>query len=320
MKFLFFISILSSNTLFGQIIFNNSAEIIVNQGSTLISNGGIQILNGTLLNNGFIQVTRLSNYSSTGNFIIDINSLVYGNGIYKIEQDWINNGVFFGNSSTVELYGDLKQLITSNNSTQTNFHNLLLTGNGLNNDRKKELISVNCSIDSSGILNINDRELSTNVQIFHVKNPSTNSVLNNTTFQQEGFISSIDPGYFYRDTYSIGNYFFPFGSSSNFNRYRPVILKTLGIEKNKYGGRLNNYLSDIDNFNVTQKVDELINLNSSYYHTFEKSIITDNKCQIGFSFLNIDGEFNEIGNWNQSNEWVVFKNDYLTSISNYLYI
>ena len=305
---------------FAQIFINSGTDIVVNNGALLVSNGGFQVIEGNLKNDGFIQVTRLGNLTNNGNFIINPLGFVNGNGIYKVEQDWINDGFYNYGLSSVELYGNLKQFITSNNATQTVFHNLTLTGNGVAENRKKELLLVNSSTDSSGILNLNNRELSTEIQSFHVRNPSVNAVLNSLNFQNEGFVSSIEPGYFVRNTELVGDYFFPLGSSKLSNRYRPILLKTEVAEKNTYKGRLNNYISDLDNYNVSQTNGDLTNLNINFYHSFQKSINSSNKSKIGIAYLPIDGDYSEIGNWNQSNEWSLLENNALSFLSNYKYV
>lgn len=312
--------LLLSNISIAQIFNNNGADIVINNGALLVSNGGFQVSQGNLKNDGFLQVTRLGNLINNGNFIINQLGYVNGSGYYKIEQDWINDGFFNSGLSSVELYGNLKQFITSNNSTQTVFHNLTLTGNGVAENRKKELLLVNSSTDSSGILNLNNRELSTEIQSFHVRNSSINAVVNSLNFQNEGFVSSIEPGYFVRNTELVGDYCFPLGSSKLSNRYRPILLKTEGVEKNTYKGRLNNYISDLDNYNVSQTNGDLTNLNINFYHSFQKSINTSNKSKLGIAFLSIDGDYTEIGNWNQSNEWSLLDNNSLTLLSNYKYV
>ncbi len=309
-----------NNSSIAQIFMNNGSDIIVNNGAVLVTNGGLQVSEGNVINDGFIQVTKLGDLVNNGNIIINYDALFKGNGYYKIEQDWINDGFFNCGFSTVELYGNLKQFITSNNSTQTVFHNLIFTGNGVAENRKKELKSVNSSTDFSGILNLNDRELSTEIQSFYVKNSSVNAVLNSLNFQNEGFVSSIEPGFFVRNTELVGEYNFPLGSSKFSNRYRPLLLKTESVEENIYKGRLNNYISDLDNYNVSQTNGDLVNLNSNFYHSFQKVMNTSTKSQIGIAFLSVDGNYTEIGNWNQSNEWELLENNSSVLLSNYKFV
>jgi adhesin HecA-like repeat protein len=146
MKTIFIIYLLSSNV-YSQILVSTSTDFVINQGAQVISNGGVEISSGSLTNNGFFQITRNSSYSNIGDLELKQFANVSGDGYFKIEQDWINDGNFICDQSTVELYGNLKQLITSSNNTTTLFHNLILTGIGIGDERKKELTGVNASTD-----------------------------------------------------------------------------------------------------------------------------------------------------------------------------
>lgn len=125
---------------FSQLVSVGNDKVILTSGVQVISNGGVQVEGGILINHGFFQITKFCTSSNPGNLKIFNTSSVSGNGFYKIEQDWINNGNYACDNSIVELYGDTKQLITSDNATNTIYHTLILTGNGTNENRKKELV------------------------------------------------------------------------------------------------------------------------------------------------------------------------------------
>lgn len=241
--------IISSINLNAQILVSTSTDFIINQGAQVISNGGVEISSGSIINNGFFQVTRISTLPNPGNFQLNILTAVSGDGYFKIEQDWINDGNYACDQSTVELYGNLKQLITSSNNTSTLFHNLILTGIGIGNDRKKELTGVNASTDITGELYLNDRELSTLSNSFYVSNPQNSAVHFDATFQDEGFVSSLSPGYLWRETTNQSTYLFPVGSSVGMRRFRPVEINSQNAIQNYFGVRLNNFNSDCTSSN-----------------------------------------------------------------------
>jgi gliding motility-associated-like protein len=318
MKFTLFIFILSSNYCFSQLVVNNS-QVVLTSGVQVIVNGGFENNLGNLLNNGFLQITRLSTYSSPGDFKIEQFASVSGDGYYKVEQNWINNNIFVCDTSTVELYGNLKQLITSDNSTITNFHNLILTGNGIGENRKKELLNVNSGTDYSGQLFLNNRELATLTNSFYVQNPSNSSIYFDNTFQDEGMVSSIEPGYLWRSTNSISNYFFPLGSSNGMRRFRPVLVTTLNANPNYFGGRLNNYDSNSDSFDRNLTDSQSKDLNPFFYHSLVGNEVGISDAGISIGYLYSDGIFDGISNWsNLNNYWSSFENEDNSTIGNYV--
>lgn len=154
-----------------QILSSKGATIHINSGAVLYCNGGIVLSNATqLTNNGEFTTTKNSTLIQPGDFKIDNTTTVSGDGKYNIEQDWINNAVFTGGNSEVVLFGDVEQLITSSNGTITEFNNLTLTGNGTGVNRRKSLVNVDASTGIQGILQLNDRELNTESNIFTVQN------------------------------------------------------------------------------------------------------------------------------------------------------
>ena len=123
-----------------QILFSNGSQMIITNGGVMITNGGTELANNSnLVNEGLLTVTKNSTFSASGNFILNTASSSGGDGIYRVEQDWINNAIFSGDNSTAELYGDTEQLIASTNGTITTFNNLVLTGTGAGSNRRKTL-------------------------------------------------------------------------------------------------------------------------------------------------------------------------------------
>ena len=308
--------LLFNQKILAQLVFFNNSTCIINQGAQVISNGGIEVEAGSIVNNGFFQVTRNSTLLNPGNFQMSPLTTVSGDGYYKIEQNWINSGNFLCNQSTVELYGDLKQLITSTNNVNTLFHDLILSGLGMNNDRKKELLDINASTDLTGQLYLNDRELSTLSNSFYVENPQITSVHYDASFQDEGFVSSLTPGFFWRSTNTNSNYLFPVGSSDGVRRFRPVEIMVENQVENHYGVRLNNFNADDDSFDRQFTDGQSKDLNPYFYHSIKGEVQNSSIAGINIGYLGGDGAFSGIANWNQ-NKWISCSNELPYSIGNY---
>ena len=198
--------------LFSQIFYSNGATVFVSAGGKLSCNGGVSLANNSLVtNNGDILITKNSTNLLPGTLTNNTASNLSGNGTYKVEQDWINNAIFLAGSSTVNLYGNTEQFITSTNNTISEFNNLILTGNGTGNNRKKTLQNVNARISVTGQLTLNDRECSTQTNDLSVLNPSNGAITNSLVFGNEGFVSSDIPGYLLWATNSTNAYNFPVG-------------------------------------------------------------------------------------------------------------
>lgn len=281
-----------------QILFSNGSQMIITNGGLMITNGGTELANNSnLVNEGLLTVTKNSTFSASGNFILNTASSSGGDGIYRVEQDWINNAIFLGDNSTAELYGDTEQLIASTNGTVTTFNNLVLTGTGVGNNRRKTLQGANAGVGVNGTLSINDRELYTGAQTFFVLNTANNAVTNNTTPGTEGFVASLPGGYFTRATANTNSYLFPTGSSAGTLRYRPLEITPSGAAPTAYSARMNNNAGTVDGYDLSSTDDLICSLNDLYYH----SIIRPNgntNADITFFFLPAAD-----GNWNSAARW-----------------
>lgn len=277
-----------------------------------VTAGGLLHVNGDIWNDGTFAVIQ-----NDGTIITENNgtrrasvywenaSNVFGNGLYKIEQDWVNSASFAADQSTVELYSsNSQQFITSKNNQVTTFHNLTLTGTGTGNNRKKTLsvttnepasTAVNAYIDATGVLTLNDRELDTDTNTMFVLNPSLTAVSNNTvTFGNEGFVSSLAEGSLSRVTNVAGAYVFPTGSSAGTLRYRPVILTPNAAAANTYSARLVNFptpdVANIDSI-VTCKV------NPDFFHKLKQTAGTTPASIDIFYHQPTDGPWDAQAQW-----------------------
>lgn len=288
-----------------QVIYADNILIHVADGGILHANGGIRLANQALLQNeGSVTTTKNSTLPSAGNFEISSSTQAEGNGLYRIEQDWVNDGQFIAGSSTVELYGDTEQFIRSNTGTITTFNHLILLGNGTGINRRKTLQGADAATGPNGNLVLNDRELATGPHTFTVMNTNPAAVSNFTLPGQEGFVSSQINGYFSRYTNSPSDYVFPVGSSSGVTRYRPVIVRPILPANGAYLVRLNNYSASQDGMNLFQSDPTLCQLNDLYYHSLlRQSGSPDAQIQIAYDPA-ADGGWATIASWTSSqNQW-----------------
>jgi gliding motility-associated-like protein len=297
--------LLAAMPLFGQITVFNGANITITTGALVHCNGGVKITNSTnLTNNGTLNVTKNSSLALAGNFENSSSSVVNGNGIYTIEQDWVNSATFQAQGSEVVLNGNTEQLITSTNGTITEFNDLTLTGAGTGTNQRKSLVGVNSRTSVNGILNLNDRELYTGTQSFEVLNVAPTAVLQSATFGSEGFVSSLDPGYFVRHTNQATSYLFPVGSSDGVYRYRPIELTPNSASNATYNVRFNNYSADADGYFLAQHAADIDAANDLFYHSIVRSSGSANVDIRTHYLTSDDGEWISQAHWYTNNaQW-----------------
>lgn len=288
-----------------QILSSNGAIISVSTNALIYCNGGILISNNSsVTNNGTVTTTLNSTLPQQGNFLLDGNSTIQGDGLYRVEQNWINDANFVADNSTVELFGNQQQFIASNTNTVTTFNNLNLTGTGTLADRSKTLLNVDARTSVTGILNINDRELNTSIYSFYVDNSDSSAVLYDDTFNNEGLVTSAIDGYFVRATTQAKEYIFPVGSSTNTRRFRPVTIHPNATTATQFAVRMNNHSATDDGYLVTQHESAISSVNDLFYHTIEQIGATTNP-HFSIYYIPTDDQFwGGIGNWKtQQNQW-----------------
>ncbi|MBW7867186.1 MAG: gliding motility-associated C-terminal domain-containing protein [Brumimicrobium sp.] len=319
-----YIGILSlfSSTLLSQVIYSDGATISIKTDGIVYSNGGVTLNNTSdLINDGLLIATKSSVVAHPGDFEILSNSTVSGEGTYRIEQNWINDAQFIAQNSTVELFGNTEQFITSTNGTTTQFNNLTLSGNGINSDRKKTLQNVNSSVSSSGILNLTDRELNTDINTFTVENINLSAIQFSNDYLNEGFVSSRVGGFLVRKMAVTGDYIFPVGSSDGTRRYRAVIIDSKTSSAQSYAVRMNNFISDNEGYPVVQHEAEIDEVNSAYYHSIRRLEGSTDANLIIYYDPSTDKDWESIAHWSSSQqEWRNIKNAIQQDESNYSYI
>jgi len=303
----------------GQVFLSNSAQVYISPSTIVCTNGGAEFSGGELINQGNFRITKNSNFTNSGNFIITDSNLTQGNGFYEVEQDWINNANFICGNSTVELYGNDQQFITSDFGVNTTFHNLVLSGNGTLIDKRKTLQNVDCEINSSGTLQLNDRELNTNLQKLIIQNPYPFCVTNVQEYKNEGFVSSLEPGFMQWKTNNGNKYIFPVGSSDGVLRYRPVLLQPNSAEINDYQVRYNNYSSNNDNYFQNQADTGINTLNPLFYHSISRYTESNTKINLGIAYdRGFDGVYTSIAGWHfDENKWKMTNQNSTGQLGNY---
>ncbi|HTL83462.1 MAG TPA: gliding motility-associated C-terminal domain-containing protein, partial [Bacteroidia bacterium] len=164
------------------------------------------------------------------------------------------------------------------------------------------LLGVNAISDPSGNDSINDRELETQTNIFYVQNRNVNAVQNDQTAGNEGFVSSLNPGTFSRETQTGGGaYFFPVGSSINITRYRPVMLTNTGAASNdEYHTRFINWDADVDNFIRAQNDGLECLTNDTFYHAIDRAVGNDPADITLYYIPAADGNWDGMAHWRTS--------------------
>ncbi len=308
-----------SGSSYSQLVISKSTDIYINSGAIFYCNGGIAVDNSQLKNDGNLTITKLSTFSSAGTFAIYNSSAVSGSGTYSVEQDWINDANFNSNASTVRLFGNTEQKIMSTNGTDTEFNNLILSGTGSGINRRKTLVNCDVSIATTGKLELNNRELNTQNNIVTVKNPSASAVSNQSSYNNEGFVSSLVPGTFVRYTNSMLEYIFPVGSSDGTIRYRPVIIAPDQNSAQQFTVRFNNYSPDNISQSVLLKETDIENVNPLFFHSITQlNSGVANTLKIAYD-ANLDGIQSGIANWSNSTSlWSSLGTTNEMSLGNYL--
>lgn len=287
-----------------QIMTVNGAVVTVSTGATLQVNGGLNLQNtAAFTNHGTTTVSKNSTLPLAGTFSLLTNSVATGNGTYRVEQDWVNNANFTAGLSTVELFGNTQQFITSSTNTATVFNHLTLTGAGTGANRKKSLLNVNASTSPTGILTINNRELETQTNSFFVLNPAPAAVTNTQTADSEGFVSSLSPGVFSRVTNQQTVYLFPTGASAATLRYRPIEMTPTTATNGIYTVRFNNYNATTDGFDLADNDGTMCTENPLFYHSIQR--LSGAPADIRMFYIAAsDGGWSGMAHWRTANvQW-----------------
>jgi len=310
---LFFV--LTGATIHAQLFFNNGGQVYVGTKSVVQINGTTQndaaASAGFIWNRGKVIIASTASSgvanSTPGTYKMTNTSLTHGSGYYKVEQDWVNDATFTADSSTVELYGNKQQFITSTIGTVTTFDTLKLTGTGAygTSNAKKTLQNVDAKISNPGstigALYLNDRELATDNNTMFVQNTDVAAVQNSMTFGSEGFVSSLGTGSLARDVNKVAVYKYPTGSSLGTVRYRQADITPDAANAYTFTVRLANNDGTSDGYDLTKMDTSLCKLNNLFYHKINrlKGTFASNNADIKVYYdATADGSWETLAEWN----------------------
>jgi gliding motility-associated-like protein len=259
-----------------------STKLNVTEGGVLsVTNRSlINFPDGNVKNAGLVYVDHnIENYDSISGFSANT-------GLFMLGRNWVNNGVFICDSSTVDFFGN-KQFIKG--GSITTFYNLLLNGNGV----KTQEINAETSL-----LDLTINELATEQYTMEILslNPNAISRIN-------GFVSSLTDGHLKRNVNQASDYLFPVGSSrNNVVLYRPIVIKPTNTNLNIFGVRLAHENASYDGYYFNQVSNKLQNFNEKFYHHIYNDQQTNNGDISFFYKPTEDGLYKNIGHW-ENNIW-----------------
>jgi gliding motility-associated-like protein len=259
----------------GQLLYNNGNEINLRNGINVFVGGNVQNENGT------IDVDAVSGNSEL--FVQDDfinNDVAGGDGYYRIVGNWTNNATFNAGTGTVFLEGNDQ---TIGGIVSTTFNNLTLDGSGV----KTQAIDQYCT----GILNLNDIELNTDIYGIYLENTDVNAITLGT-----GFVSSLDGGFLSRATNAASAYLFPVGSSAGTMRYRPVELTPDGTG-NTFTVRMANTDATSEGFDLSAFETGVCEVNPLFYHQIDRTAGTSTVDLSIYYDDATDGSWEGIVNW-----------------------
>ena len=264
--------------------------------------GNVVIGNSTLIQDGFLQTY---NSVQPGDFILQDSAEVISKGMYKIEQDWINDGILRIDSGIVEMYGPNQWFKGDSIST---FFDLLLTGSA-----KKEQEQ---HIRVKNQLNITNKELAVHQKHLYLDNSDPANLIYDPTFGNEGIISTDEDGIIYK--YIAQNQInrIPVGSYANQFMHRPLVATLTNASSDTLHVTYHQHTPDLINAFSTN-LDSLCRVQTTYFYTIN-SAESNAHFDLGFAtFPPVDGNFPDPSYWT-GQYWKPILNDYDVQESNYI--
>lgn len=216
------------------------------------------------------------------------NGEIDNSGKIIAKKNWYTSNNFGGISKTstgiVVLEGG-EQVIGGAN--ESNFPNLVLLGNG------KKSLEQNVNVFQS--LDLNNIELALNKKrlTLHSKIPQSLIRLN-------GYVSTDDGGYLYREVEYNKDYVYPMGAK---DIYRPVILKLKSNQDNLVGVSFVNNDATYSLFNRDSKRSNLNEINPKYFHVINAEN-SNTSAQISFNHHKTEDEpYKELAAWVENYIW-----------------
>lgn len=294
------LSLLSQSPLvYNQGVIQNNAYIHVN------GNWVNDHANTSLNNEGEIKLLADNN---PGDFYLLDAATVSGSGLYRVENDWLNSGVFIADSSHVYLFGD-NEFITGDSISR--FFNLTLEGTGV----KTQTIDA----EVKNQLNLNQLELATQSNVMYISNSWVDAIIYQSNYLNEGLVSSDNGGLLIRQIDSVYNYIFPVGSKINGHQYRPVSIENKTFNNEAIGVRMIPEDATTNGLDRSLKDSSICLINDEYYHEIS-GIFNPSMNDLSIYFdPNIELQWNSLSQWNtpSNNLWNKL-NSTNSSIPNYV--
>ncbi|MBB00914.1 MAG: hypothetical protein CMN34_08290 [Saprospirales bacterium] len=299
-SFLSFVAMVATPCI-GQFYINGTDVIVTDNGTMSVITDSVIVDNvGNFENDGLLYIQRdlviesgvfdNREEADIDNTLINQDNLTADadpTTIFRVGQDWENNGAFTAGNSTVELKGGDQEIRGTSISA---FYDLVCLGSFPD---IKSLNSIDA--DVTNLLDLGNIEFATNTQNLNVTNPDFLAIQ-----RTDGYVSSLDLGRLNRATNSTNSYLFPTGSSAGAIRYRPIEFTPDGNDNRVYGARLANVDATTEGFDVSLYDDILCAVNPSYYHRLYGSAPANLKM-----FYNPldDGSWDAMAHWEGAPLW-----------------
>lgn len=303
MRHLVWISILAALPVFGQdaTVFNQSDVLFIAEDAELhvfgdiITDGSLSILE----NEGFIQTY---DDVTPGNFELQNEGIVISMGDFKIENDWVNNGLLAISEGMIEMYGANQWFLGDSISR---FWNLQLTGL----DRKEQ----GQDIRVRSVLDLTNRELAVHAQTLYVDSSDISAIIFDPTFNSEGIISTDEDGFIKKYVLQNQLNLIPTGSSEGSFRHRPLkVLMTSSDASDTAIVTFHHHSPDLVNAFVADMDTSLCKIQDRYFYTFNSGN-PSNRFQLDLAhYPPSDGFYPDVAQWNTPIWRVVYNHgDYL---------
>jgi hypothetical protein len=312
-------------SVFGQFKFptfyNNGADIFIGDSSFFHINGNLTNNSdssnnfGNILNNGKITTMNSPNFNN-GDVILEGRSSLRGYGETHVENDWVNNASFVTNltkdTSHVRMIGATGQRITG--EVVTTFYDLSLDSV---NTIKRQTLDARVRHH----LHLNTNELAVDSFTMEVFNTDLEAITYDTSYTNEGFVSSLLDGGLIRHMNSGGRvYLFPVGSSLITKRFRPVGIVPGDTLGHVFKVNHKNYSPTIDGLYDFWADSTICKVNKDFYTRITKISGNDTAgVALYYDFL-VDSTYRGVAQWNtpQDSLWNNIAATAKTQIPNYL--
>ena len=258
--------------------FNRGALVVIQDSCLVKVQGNVKNTSGTIENNGVFDIDRNHEILNTG--------VSFGNGEYRVKQDWINDNLFNADSSLVRMWGS-NQDITG--AVVTSFWNLSNENTGIK--------TLGLDVNILNTLDLTTVETYVDNYKLTVFNPFVNSVLYDSTYSFEGFVSNSLGGELVRFTNSNSWYILPLGSSIGTQRFRRVKILPSSSSLNSYNTGFYNYDPELDNLYRNNKESNVELINPFFFHKAYLSSGVGNSS-LSIDYLVSDGDYSSIAYYN----------------------